>query len=121
VVQSVKVERATVRTTLMPRPATARLARVDGRRDGSPAPAHDEIAGADRAQPSRSSSAPAGGIVLASTVRSFLKLSGCASRERAASDGPVDEDRNDERGRAPGSKRRRCRWLNWESCRGCTN
>jgi hypothetical protein len=35
VVRGVKVERATVRTTLTPRATTARLARVDGRRDGS--------------------------------------------------------------------------------------
>jgi hypothetical protein len=45
----VQVERATVRTTWTPGAASARLARVDGRRDGSPAPSHDERTDAGRA------------------------------------------------------------------------
>src|SRR5690242_6461077 len=73
VVQGVKVERATVRTTLTPWAATARLARVDGSRDGStPHPPTTNSRSPAGPGPSRSRSAPAGGIVLTPAVRDHL-------------------------------------------------
>jgi hypothetical protein len=88
VVQGVKVERATVRTTLTPWVATARLARGDGRRDGSPPLTATNPPAPAGPCPSRSLSAPAGGIVLTSAVRFHLAPPASKLRARAASAGP---------------------------------
>jgi hypothetical protein len=89
VVQGVKVERATVRTTLTPWAATARLARADGRRDRStPHPPKTNARSPAGPPPSRSRSAPAGGIVLTPAVRDHLMPPASPSWARAASAGP---------------------------------